>query len=66
MIMNGYMTIIKEGPDARQKLLEDFAIASNQAGIAFGNTGVGAVCLFLSFGRRLSCASWREPTMSSL
>lgn len=43
MIMNGYMTIIKEGPDARQKLLEDFAIASNQAGIAFGNTGVGAV-----------------------
>lgn len=43
MIVNGYKTIIKDGPEARIPLLKDFAIASNYAGIAFGNTGVGAV-----------------------
>jgi 4-hydroxybutyrate dehydrogenase len=43
MILSGYARIIKNGPDARQQDLTDFLIASNYAGIAFGNTGVGAV-----------------------
>ena len=43
MIMNGYMAILEKGEEYRFELLEDFAIASNFAGIAFGNTGVGAV-----------------------
>ena len=43
MIITGYKTIAKEGQDARIPLLEDFLIASNYAGIAFGNAGVGAV-----------------------
>lgn len=43
MILNGYRQIVESGEDYRLELLEDFAIASNYAGIAFGNTGVGAV-----------------------
>lgn len=43
MIMKGYMEIIEKGEDHRQTLLKDFLIASNYAGIAFGNAGVGAV-----------------------
>ncbi|MEG0774881.1 4-hydroxybutyrate dehydrogenase [Clostridium sp.] len=43
MIMKGYMEIIEKGEDYRQNLLKEFAIASNYAGIAFGNAGVGAV-----------------------
>ena len=43
MIMGGYARIIKDGPDARLDYLAEFLIASNYAGIAFGNTGVGAV-----------------------
>ncbi|MCT4606953.1 MAG: 4-hydroxybutyrate dehydrogenase [Marinisporobacter sp.] len=43
MLLKGYMEIIEKGEDHRQELLEDFAVASNYAGIAFGNTGVGAV-----------------------
>lgn len=43
MIMNNYLEIIEKGEEYRQNLLMDFAIASNYAGIAFGNTGVGAV-----------------------
>jgi 4-hydroxybutyrate dehydrogenase len=43
MIMSGYMQIIEKGEEYRLQLLEDFAIASNFAGVAFGNTGVGAV-----------------------
>jgi 4-hydroxybutyrate dehydrogenase len=42
-IMNGYMEMIEKGPEHRLNLLKDFAFASNYAGIAFGNTGVGAV-----------------------
>ena len=37
------MKIRKEGEDARMELLEDFLIASNYAGIAFGNAGCAAV-----------------------
>ncbi|WP_343207921.1 4-hydroxybutyrate dehydrogenase [Anaerolentibacter hominis] len=43
MIIRGYQTIAKEGPDARIPLLKDFLIASNYAGIAFGTAGCGAV-----------------------
>lgn len=43
LIMNGYLEIIKHGPDHRLEILEDFVIGSNYGGIAFGNTGVGAV-----------------------
>ncbi|QEK12509.1 4-hydroxybutyrate dehydrogenase [Crassaminicella thermophila] len=43
MILKGYLDIIEKGEDYRLEILEDFVIASNYAGIAFGNTGVGAV-----------------------
>ena len=43
MIMKGYMEIIEKGENHRQTLLSDFLIASNYAGIAFANAGVGAV-----------------------
>ncbi len=43
MILNGYKKIRDEGQDARIPLLEDFLIASNYAGIAFGNAGCAAV-----------------------
>jgi 4-hydroxybutyrate dehydrogenase len=43
MIMKGYMEMIEKGPEHRLNLLKDFAYASNYAGIAFGNAGVGAV-----------------------
>ncbi len=43
MILTGYRKIAEEGPDARIPLLEDFLLASNYAGIAFGNAGCAAV-----------------------
>lgn len=43
MIINDYQVIVEKGPEARFDLLDNFALASNYAGIAFGNTGVGAV-----------------------
>lgn len=43
MIIKGYKKIIEEGKEYRLNIIEDFLIASNYAGIAFGNTGVGAV-----------------------
>ena len=43
MILRGYQEIVKNGPEARLGLLEDFLLASNYAGIAFGNAGCGAV-----------------------
>ena len=43
MILNGYKIIAKEGKDARIPLLKDFHMASNYAGIAFGNAGCAAV-----------------------
>lgn len=45
MIMGGYREIVKKGGgrEARAPFLKDFAMASNYAGIAFGNAGCGAV-----------------------
>lgn len=43
MILNGYSSIITQGKESRKELIESFLIASNYAGIAFGNAGVGAV-----------------------
>lgn len=46
MIINGYKKIAASGgndKESRAPFLKDFAIASDYAGIAFGNAGVGAV-----------------------
>lgn len=43
MILKGYMIIRDKGPEARFELLGDFLLASNYAGIAFGNAGCAAV-----------------------
>ncbi len=46
MIMSGYKKIVDRGGNTkenREDLLKDFLIASNYAGIAFGNAGCGAV-----------------------
>ncbi len=42
-ILCGYMEIREHGPEARIPLLADFLLASNYAGIAFGNAGCAAV-----------------------
>lgn len=42
-ILDIYLNIIDKGEAYRFERLEDMAIASNYAGIAFGNAGVGAV-----------------------
>ena len=42
-IIDVFKNIAAQGPDYRFERLEEMLIASNQAGIAFGNTGVGAV-----------------------
>ncbi len=42
-IIKGYKEIIEKGEEHRKHIIEDFLIASNYAGIAFGNAGVGAV-----------------------
>lgn len=46
MIMEGYKKIIERGGNSKENradLLKDFILASNYAGIAFGNAGCGAV-----------------------
>lgn len=43
MILEGYKEISAKGPDARIPLLGGFLLASNYAGIAFGNAGCAAV-----------------------
>lgn len=43
MIMGIYTQIIEKGEEYRLECLSEMLIASNYAGIAFGNTGVGAV-----------------------
>lgn len=43
VIIRGYQKIAAEGPEARLPLLEDFLIASNFAGLAFGTAGCAAV-----------------------
>lgn len=42
-ILDIYVKIGERGPEYRFERLEDMLFASNYAGIAFGNTGVGAV-----------------------
>lgn len=43
MIMKGYKEIVAKGENERFNHLKEFVLASNYAGIAFGNAGVGAV-----------------------
>ena len=43
MIIRGYQVIARDGRDARIPLSEDFLVASNYAGIAFGTAGCAAV-----------------------
>ncbi|MEG2199885.1 MAG: 4-hydroxybutyrate dehydrogenase, partial [Anaerovorax sp.] len=43
MIMAGYKEIVAHGENERLKYLKEFVLASNYAGIAFGNAGCGAV-----------------------
>ncbi len=39
MIMDGYKKIVDKGEEERFNHLRDFVLASNYAGIAFGNAG---------------------------
>lgn len=43
MILHGYMEIVEKGEGTRSLLSEQFLLASNYAGIAFGNAGCAAV-----------------------
>ncbi len=43
MILDIYINIVEKGENYRFERLSDIAVASNYAGIAFGNAGVGAV-----------------------
>ncbi|WP_297426207.1 4-hydroxybutyrate dehydrogenase [Clostridium sp.] len=43
IILKGYTKIKEEGKDASKEILDDFLLASNYAGIAFGNAGCAAV-----------------------
>lgn len=43
MIVTGFRQILKEGPEYRMELLDEFLTASNLAGIAFANAGTGMV-----------------------
>jgi 4-hydroxybutyrate dehydrogenase len=42
-IFRGYISMIRNGIESRNDVIEDILTASNFAGIAFGNAGVGAV-----------------------
>lgn len=43
LIIEGYMKVINKGNDYFRDIVEDFLVASNYAGIAFGNAGCAAV-----------------------
>lgn len=43
LIVKGYQAIVAKGLETWPELASDFLVASNFAGIAFGNAGVGAV-----------------------
>lgn len=43
MILKGFREIVANGPEYRFELLDEFLMASDLAGIAFGNAGTGAV-----------------------
>ncbi len=61
MIIRGYQTIAKKGPESRFSLLNDFLLASNYAGLAFGTAGCAAVhATSYPPGRQVSCGPRRE------
>lgn len=43
MIIKGFHNMVEHGPNIRFEMLDTFMMASNYAGIAFGNTGTGSV-----------------------
>lgn len=43
LILKGYMEILEKGEEYRTEIIEDFVVGSNYTGVAFANTGVGAV-----------------------
>ena len=43
MIVRGFKELYEKGVDYRQELLEEFMLASNYAGLAFGTAGCGTV-----------------------
>ncbi len=43
LILNGYMEMLKKGEGYRNEIIGEFLMASNYAGVAFSNTGTGAV-----------------------
>lgn len=43
LIIKGYQKIVNHSDSFKTGIMEDFLVASNYAGIAFANTGVGAV-----------------------
>ncbi len=43
MILRGYRAIVKNGPDHRRAMADDFLTAANFAGLAFGTAGCGTV-----------------------
>lgn len=43
IIISGFQILVKEGKDTLKELLENFLIASNYAGLAFGTAGCAAV-----------------------
>ena len=52
IIIDVFQGIAADGPEYRFERLGDMLMASNYAGIAFGNTGVGGcTCFILSVGR---------------
>ena len=43
MILDGFQKIVEYGPEYRMEILDQFLVASDLAGVAFGNAGTGAV-----------------------
>ncbi len=43
LLVRGFVQLAIYGKEYREKIIDDFLVGSNQAGIAFGNAGVGAV-----------------------
>ena len=63
MLIRGYQTIAREGREARLPLLEDFLIASNYAGFAFGTAGCAAVhAMSYPLGENTTCPTGRATT----
>ena len=61
MIIRGYQTIAKKGPESRFSLLNDFLLASNYAGLAFWHRRLLRRPRHqLSPGRQVSCGPRRE------